>query len=84
LGGDEFVVILPETEAREATRLANRVCAELQAIRFESDAGVRFGAGCSFGVGGPGEADVLSAADGLLYAAKKRAKKQAVSKTVAV
>jgi diguanylate cyclase (GGDEF)-like protein/PAS domain S-box-containing protein len=84
LGGDEFVVLLPETEAREATRLANRVCAELQAIHFESDAGVRFGAGCSFGVGGPGEADVLSAADGLLYVAKKQAKKQAVNKTVAV
>jgi diguanylate cyclase (GGDEF)-like protein/PAS domain S-box-containing protein len=84
LGGDEFVVILPETDAGEATRLANRVCMELQSMRFESDAGARFGARCSFGVGGPGEADVLSVADGLLYAAKKRAKKQAVNKTVAV
>lgn len=36
-GGDEFVVILPEADADEATRVANRIYARIQEIPFEGD-----------------------------------------------
>jgi len=36
-GGDEFVVILPEADADEATRVANRIYHRIQEIPFEGD-----------------------------------------------
>jgi diguanylate cyclase (GGDEF)-like protein/PAS domain S-box-containing protein len=83
LGGDEFAVILPDTDEGAATQLAQRVCAEFHAIRFEGSPGVEFGAQCSFGVGKPGGVDALSVADSLLYAAKKESKNCAGKETVA-
>ncbi len=83
LGGDEFVVILPETEVTEAKVLAKRVSANFGAVRFESETGVEFRAQCSFGVGEPGGVDLLSVADGLLYAAKKQSKTRGADETVA-
>ncbi len=75
-GGDEFVVILPETTAEQATALAARVCSELRRIRFESPAGVEFRARCSFGAGEFGADNLLAAADELLYQAKQKARRR--------
>ncbi len=75
-GGDEFVVILPETTAEQATALASRICSELRRIRFESPAGVEFRARCSFGAGEFGVDNLMAAADELLYQAKQKARRR--------
>jgi diguanylate cyclase (GGDEF)-like protein/PAS domain S-box-containing protein len=75
-GGDEFVVILPETTSEQAAALAARVCTELRRISFESQAGAVFRVRCSFGVGQFGADDLLAAADELLYQAKQKARRK--------
>ncbi len=36
-GGDEFLILLPEADADEATRVANRIYQRIQEIPFEGD-----------------------------------------------
>jgi two-component system cell cycle response regulator len=73
-GGDEFLVILPHTDAHEAEVLAERIRVHLRSIRVGPAQGQR-GVGASFGVSklgpaGNGEA-MVAAADRALYAAKR-------------
>jgi diguanylate cyclase (GGDEF)-like protein len=49
-GGDEFVLLLPDTTAEEATALAERVRDKFQDIRFDVAEKVPFHSSCSFGV----------------------------------
>lgn len=78
-GGDELVLLLPETAPDEAVVLAERLRAALRRHRFPSDTTVT----ASFGVAGlkPGQtlAELLSGADAALYEAKRRGRDQVVT-----
>ncbi len=73
-GGEEFVVLLPDTRADGATALIKRVLAELRLVEHVADEG-RFH--CTFSAGvaeiEPGDTltRLLARADGLLYRAKR-------------
>jgi diguanylate cyclase (GGDEF)-like protein len=74
LGGEEFAVLLPETEAAEADAFAERLRRDMAAMKVTSDDHV-ISLTCSFGVAecGPnaGQLDtLLGAADDALYKAK--------------
>jgi diguanylate cyclase (GGDEF)-like protein len=76
IGGDEFVVVLPHTDAAAGRVYAERVCARLRDASFIL-AGRRVPLGASFGVACQvpdgdvqGAEALLEAADGALYRAK--------------
>jgi len=80
-GGEEFVVLLPETDSQGGERVAERLCAAIRNTPFRPDSGYRAGNPLSINVtvsigiavfplhGRTGE-EVLEAADDALYAAK--------------
>ncbi|RON24650.1 hypothetical protein BK660_02980 [Pseudomonas brassicacearum] len=76
IGGEEFLILLPDTDLPGAQQMANRL---LQALRTSTVeyAGKRIGVTCSLGVcvwNGPGESvqNLLIRADRLLYHAKQQ------------
>jgi len=75
-GGEEFMVVLPDTDAAGAAQLARQLCQAVEAARCRVD-GAQIGVTVSIGVAGgrlePGDNwDMLiSAADRALYQAKK-------------
>lgn len=78
-GGEEFVVLLPETDAAGGARVAERLCAVIRADTFDVEAGagvseairVTVSAGIAvYPDHGRTVAEVLEAADDALYAAK--------------
>jgi diguanylate cyclase (GGDEF)-like protein/PAS domain S-box-containing protein len=73
VGGDEFGVILRDADCRIAARIADRVVSKLNiAYDIKGEAthiGASVGVSCSDGSSSPRE--LLSAADGALYAAKR-------------
>jgi len=76
-GGEEFVVLMPETELRVAADAAERLRNSIAALRLEGDDGRPIGLTISIGVAGAGtsgEPDtpstLLSRADRALYRAK--------------
>jgi diguanylate cyclase (GGDEF)-like protein len=75
VGGDEFVLLLPHTDAEAGRTYAERICARLQQLRLEV-AGVRVPLSGSFGVACQAPDDprdteeLLRAADEALYRAK--------------
>lgn len=77
-GGEEFVLLLPGTEAEGGVQLAERVRAALRELSFRGDDGAVFAVTCSFGVAqhrpGEGERQLFSQADRALYAAKRLGK----------
>lgn len=77
IGGEEFVILLPETDAagarRAAERLCRRVAKEREEPRFTISVGVAELAG------GMDPADLLDAADAALYAAKEQGKNRVVA-----
>lgn len=73
-GGEELVVVLPETDATGAGLLAERICAVVRAMPFDAD-GVQLTVTVSVGAAALPEhattaADLLRAADEAMYAAK--------------
>lgn len=75
-GGDEFVILLCETDAGGATEIAERIRRAIEAAALEI-AGNRISVSVSVGVAGLGPKPtsvegLLAGADGALYAAKKR------------
>lgn len=87
LGGEEFALLLPETSGREAASLAERLRADLSALRVPYDrATITFT--CSFGVAARGT-DVavldtlLSRADEALYRAKRQGRDRVSSEAIA-
>jgi two-component system, cell cycle response regulator len=84
-GGDEFLVILPETEEDGALRWAERCCAAIAATTFESR-GHKLSVTASFGVAQQLESlqnpeQLLDMADQALYAAKNMGRRRAMSYT---
>jgi diguanylate cyclase (GGDEF)-like protein len=84
-GGDEFVLLLPHTNASEGLVLAERVCARLREARLELG-GRPVPLRASFGVAelsaGPASespGDLVRRADEALYAAKRAGRGQAVA-----
>ena len=77
-GGEEFAVLLPETDMEGGARLAERLADALRATRFTSESGETFAVTSSFGVSafpasGSTEQLMLDA-DRALYRAKKEGK----------
>jgi diguanylate cyclase (GGDEF)-like protein len=79
VGGEEFALLLPDTEAHDALTLAERLRCELR-DEFASDAvpvTISFGI-ASFGEHGETAASLLRAADEALYAAKTNGRDRTV------
>jgi diguanylate cyclase (GGDEF)-like protein len=78
LGGEEFAVLLPETDLEEATLVADRMRAALSEAPLRLSGGVRISLTASFGIAelAPGQSgqQLVSRADAALYAAKAAGK----------
>ena len=75
-GGEEFLLILPGTDAEGAMRLAERIRARLEETTLLTPEGIPIVATASFGVAAAGEEELsaealVAAADAALYAAKR-------------
>ncbi|MGA7340072.1 MAG: sensor domain-containing diguanylate cyclase [Terracidiphilus sp.] len=74
-GGDEFVLLMPETDANSALALAGALLAALMETRFQMKNGLRLGVSASIGVASaPGDGAalhaVIGAADARMYEVK--------------
>jgi two-component system, cell cycle response regulator len=85
-GGEEFVVILPDTAATGAMVVAERVRERVLAAKLATDRGKPIPVTLSVGVATTGEAwtsrdlgELMAAADGALYAAKSSGRNRAVA-----
>ena len=82
-GGEEFVMLLPGTEADGGVQLAERVRAGLRERSFHGRDGAVFGVTASFGVAqhqpGEGERQLFAQADRALYEAKRHGKNRVES-----
>ena len=75
IGGDEFALLLPETDAEEAMRVADRLCATVRTIREPRQVTVSIGAGSLADIV---EAQTLLArADVAVYQAKREGRDRA-------
>ena len=75
LGGEEFAILMPETDLAGATSVAERLLAGIRELRFEA-AGQVFGVSASVGVAALNAADdgiaaLMARADAALYRAKQ-------------
>ncbi|HET8528300.1 MAG TPA: diguanylate cyclase [Gaiellaceae bacterium] len=77
-GGEEFLLLLPGTDADGGAQLADRVRRALAERSFRGRNGEVFNVTCSFGLAqhapGGDERDLFAAADRALYRAKRRGK----------
>lgn len=83
-GGEEFVVLMPDTSLVEATTAAERLRAAIAEARIAADNGQYVSLTISAGVSGWTSAnetiaDVLNSADQLLYAAKRLGRNRVVA-----
>lgn len=73
-GGEEFLVVLPETHASQAAQLAERLRADIEAMQIRSN-GQTFGLSASFGIAGYDGHDnleqLIRESDHWLYQAKQ-------------
>ena len=86
-GGEEFVVLLPHTDPRDASLLAERVRAGVESPEFRVDERAA-AVTCSVGVAGtrtfPASADTLLAqSDAACYEAKRAGRNRTVSVEIA-
>lgn len=79
-GGEEFIVILPETNSHGALCYGERLKANLQNDSFFQEHGITVSGGvASFPLGGKSPLEVLDTADNALYLAKSKGKNMIVS-----
>jgi diguanylate cyclase (GGDEF)-like protein len=86
-GGEEFLAVLPETGADDATRVAERILARVEGHRFSCAGGI--GLTCSIGSASypPDATDVaalVEVADRAMYEAKQRGRNRVVTTNRAV
>ncbi len=83
-GGEEFVVIMPETSGDMACTVAERIRSAIAAQPFQLPHGERIQVTCSIGVatcdGGETPAELIERADRALYAAKSAGRNQVISR----
>lgn len=77
-GGEEFLVIFPDTEASQAASISERIRAAIEAHAFNDGIRLTISAGVASAQGGS-HTDLVSLADTRLYAAKHAGKNQVVS-----
>lgn len=81
-GGEEFLVVLPNTDAEGIIRVAERICAELRAEPLEQEDGPDIRFSCSIGaaLSPPGrilsERELINAADAALFHSKRSGRDQ--------
>jgi diguanylate cyclase (GGDEF)-like protein len=78
-GGDEFALILPETDENQARTLALRIIERLDALHLEAPDGYRIKASTSIGIAigpehGDSAKDLFLVADNMMYKAKQLGK----------
>ena len=82
IGGEEFAVLLPETELDAAQTLAERLRAAMERLELHSHGGEPFGFSISLGVAKADEADsfesLFARADTALYEAKESGRNRVV------
>jgi diguanylate cyclase (GGDEF)-like protein len=76
-GGDEFAVILPETELSSAAGIAERIAEGISNVRLDIGGGTVISFTASVGYAAcahdtPGRGDILNTADRLMYESKRR------------
>ena len=79
-GGEEFAVVLPETELQEASNVAERMRSHIEALAID---GVKESVTASFGIsqyqkGDHSYSDIVERADQALYEAKEQGRNQVV------
>ena len=83
IGGEEFAILLPDTDAAGAARVAERMRTSLNEVAIPLLGGSAVRVASSFGVAelGPGQTgeDLLRAADAALYQAKDEGKNRVVA-----
>jgi diguanylate cyclase (GGDEF)-like protein len=83
IGGEEFAILLPDTDRPGAARVAERMRRSLNAVPISVAPDATVHVACSFGVAelAPGQTgdDVLRAADAALYRAKDEGKNRVVA-----
>jgi diguanylate cyclase (GGDEF)-like protein len=83
IGGEEFAILLPETDGAGASRVAERMRSSLNEVAIPLSDGASIHVASSFGVASlaPGQSgdDLLRAADAALYRAKDEGKNRVVA-----
>ena len=77
-GGEEFLVIFPDTEVSQAASISERIRAAIEAHTFNDGIRLTISAGVASATGGS-HTNLVSLADTRLYAAKRAGKNQVVS-----
>lgn len=82
LGGDEFIILLPETDLDSAMRVAQRLLFEISENPFSTEDG-EINVTVSIGVAGVGQdilelQEIISLADNAMYSAKKTGRNKVV------
>jgi diguanylate cyclase (GGDEF)-like protein len=80
-GGDEFVLVLPDTDLRQVLDRLNRMRAEVKSMQCEHEGRILPAASVSIGVAqwpehGAAGKDLMKSADGALYSAKHSGRDQ--------
>jgi diguanylate cyclase (GGDEF)-like protein len=78
LGGEEFAVIMPETNIENSIVVAERIRNQIESMEIETPLGsLKFT--ISIGISGLNVDDVLKIADGLLYVAKQHGRNRIIT-----
>jgi diguanylate cyclase (GGDEF)-like protein len=77
-GGEEFLLVLPETDIVSAAHIAEKICEVIRQKRFETINHVTASFGVTTYCAGRNLEDMLHAADGAMYQAKQNGRNQVV------